>query len=314
MQVTFTHPWYMLFLLSIPVMIFLHLYTVRFRERRAFRFANFEAIRRVGVGVHGGSILSRNMTLFIMRTVSVFFLILALSGMVFWYEGLGGDSDYVVAIDASGSMLAKDFVPTRLDAAKEAALSFVNSLSPRTETAVVSFAGTTFVQKEMSADHATAAAAISNIGLAKSGGTAIGDAIINSINLFKNKDQSKVIILLTDGQNTVGSDVDVAIEYANQNFVTVHTIGMATEVGSEFDALGAVTKLDDETLQSIAEETGGTFHVASSTEELSTVYSSVLRFAERNVPIPLTVPFIVIAIVLILSEWLISAMKYTSLP
>jgi len=314
MQITFTHPWYLLFLLSIPVLIFLHLYMARFVRKQAFKFANFEVIKRVGIGIHGGHILTRNLPPFSIRMVAVFFLILSLSGMVFWYSGVGEENDYVVAIDSSGSMLAKDFDPNRLDAAKTAALEFVSSLSKKTRVAIVTFAGTTFVKKDMSADKELAELAVSEITLSPSGGTAIGDAIINSINLFDDDEKSKIIILLTDGQNTVGTDVDAAVEYANTNFVTIHTIGMATTAGGEFSGLKAVSKLDEETMKNIADKTGGNFYKAENSRELVGVYNQISMFSLRNIPVPLTVQFIIVSIGLIIVEWLLAAMRYRIIP
>ncbi len=314
MNITFIHPWYLLFLMVIPALVFIHLYMIKFVKRRAFRFSNFEAIKRVGAGVHGGHILSRNTVLFSFRMVTVFFLILALSGMVFWYEGRGVTGDFVIAIDNSGSMLAKDFVPNRLDAAKEAANEFVDTLSLQTKVAVVTFSGTSFVIKDLDSDQKMTLKAIDTIERSTSGGTAVGDAIITSVNMFDSSESSKIIVLLTDGQNTVGTDVETATEYAQSHFVTVHTIGMATFVGAEFEGIAAVSKLDEETLKMVAEKTGGNFYRAENLKELHGVYREISTQANRAIPMPLTVPFIIISLLLVLVEWMLASLRYRILP
>lgn len=314
MQITFDHPWHLLFMLSIPLMIYLHLYSRNFVKRRAFKFANFEAIKRAGVGIHGGHILSRNYTQFGIRMAVVFFLILSASGMVVWYQGTSGAVDFVIAIDASGSMLAKDFDPNRLAAAKSAAIEFLESLPSRTSLAVVSFGGATFIKKEMSPGIEQAMAAVSNIGLASAEGTAIGEAIIGSVNLFGDMERARMIVLLTDGQNTVGTDIGSAVEYAKQKHVTIHTIGMATAAGAQFEGLTAVSRLDEATLKDIAEETGGTFYRAENYEQLAKSYSQISQSSERSIPVRLTTPFIILSIFLIIGEWLLSSLRYPVIP
>ena len=113
-----------------------------------FKFANFEALSRVT----GSMNLSMNLPLLLLRFFTLLFLILALSGPIIWYMGKGGDFNFVIAIDSSGSMLADDFSPNRLEAAKGAASEFVDSVSKGSELALLSFSGTSLLKETLTDD------------------------------------------------------------------------------------------------------------------------------------------------------------------
>ena len=104
-QITFRDPIFLWFLLSIPFLMITHFYSLRYVTRKAVRFANFEALSRVS----GGEALSRNIPLLILRTITLFFLICSVSGPTLWYTGQSSENNYVIALDASRSMLADDF-------------------------------------------------------------------------------------------------------------------------------------------------------------------------------------------------------------
>jgi Ca-activated chloride channel family protein len=314
MEITFISPVYLWFLACIPFFIALHLLTLRFVKRRAMNFANFEAIKRVGTGLKGGRILSRNIVLLVMRLFTLLFLIFALAGTVLWYYGKSSDFDFVLAIDASGSMLADDFIPNRLEAAKKAALSFMDEIPRRAKVAVISFAGTTFVKQRLTEDFFKVKEAINSMEIEFASGTAIGDAIISSANQFEEGERAKVVVLLTDGQSNVGTLPEEAIQYANDNHVTVNTIGVATEKGGEFAEIDIISRLDEDTLKSIAANTGGKYYKAENVEELSKAYKEIATTAEKKVPVKLTMPFMLIAFLLIFVEWILINTRYRTIP
>lgn len=312
MEITFAYPLYLWFLVAIPVMIFAHFVSLRFTRRKALKFANFPAIEYVT----GERIFSKNYILLLMRLVTLFLIILAVSGAVFWYEGRAGDTDFMLAIDASGSMLATDFQPTRLESAKSSALLFADSVEKETRVGVLSFAGVSFVKQTPTSDISAVKNAIKNVSIELVGGTAIGSAIISSVNLLAGPERAKVAVLLTDGQSNVGPAVEEAIEYANENHITIYTIGIGTEQGGGFPEmnLSFLSKLDSKTLTKIAEETKGSYYEAKNEEELSEIYKEIATSGVRKISVNVSLIFMVAALVLLFTEWGLINTRYRTLP
>ncbi len=291
-------------------MILAHYLSLRFTRRKAIKFANFPAMERVT----GKRILSKNYTLLFLRLITLCLLIFAVAGTTFWYEGQTSDFDFILAIDSSGSMLATDYTPNRLEAAKTAAFLFVDNLPERSTVGVVSFAGISFVKQKPSPDLEKIRNAIDNISAELVGGTAIGSAVITSSNLLAESDRAKVLILLTDGQNNVGPSIDTAIGYANENHLTINTIGIGTEEGGGFPNLTFVSKLDAETLKTISNSTGGKYYETKNETELSNVYREIALSSVQKLSVNLSLYFLFIAIVLLFTEWGLANTKYRTLP
>lgn len=312
MEMTFANPLYLWFLVAIPLMILAHFVSLRFTRKKALKFANFPAIEYVT----GERIFSKNYVLLAMRLVTLLLLILAVSGATLWYEGRTGDTNFVLALDASGSMLAKDFEPSRLEAAKKSALTFVDAAPELTEIGVVSFAGVGFIKQELTPEKARVEDVIKNISVELAGGTAIGSAIISSVNLLVGSEKPRAIILLTDGQNNVGPSIDEAIAYANDNHVAIYAIGMGTEAGGGFPEmnLSFVSKLDPSTLARIANETGGVYYEARNESELSVIYEGIALSGTQKLPVNLALICLVAALGLLFAEWGLVNTKYRTLP
>jgi len=312
MEVTFSNPLYLWFLIVIPLMIFAHFVSLKFIKRKALKFANFPAIEYVT----GERIFSKNYTLLALRMATLFLLILAVSGAIFWYEGEAGNTDFVLSIDASGSMLATDFEPSRLEAAKRSALIFTDAIPENTDVGVVAFAGVAFIKQAPTSEIARVKNAIGNVSIELAGGTAIGSAIISSVNILNNPDKAKVIVLLTDGQNNVGPSVEEAISYANENHITVYAIGIGTEAGGGFPEmnLSFVSKLDSDTLMKIADQTQGKYYEARNETRLSEIYREIAGSSVKKLSINLSLIFLVIALVMLFVEWGLVNTKYRTLP
>ena len=293
-----------------PLMVLAHYLSLRYTRRRALKFANYPAIERIT----GKRILSKNYTLLAIRLTTLCLLVLAVSGTVLWYEGRTSDFDFMLAIDASGSMLATDYAPNRLDAAKNAANLFVDNLPGKSTVGVISFAGVSFIKQKPTSDIEKVKNAIKNISIEIVGGTAIGSAIITSSNLLAESDRAKVLILLTDGQNNVGPSIDTAVDYANGNHLTISTIGIGTEEGGEFPNLTFVSKLDPATLKLISNSTGGKYYEARNETELENAYKEIALSSTQKLSVDLSLYFLFIAIVLLFVEWGLANTKYRTLP
>jgi Ca-activated chloride channel family protein len=312
MEITFANPLYLWFMVAIPLMVLAHFISLKFVRKRALKFANFPAIEYVT----GERILSKNYTMLAMRLVTLFFLILGVSGAVLWYESQAGDVSFVLAIDSSGSMMANDFQPTRLDAAKSSALVFVDTVSENTDIGVLSFAGVGFIKQALLTDAARTRSSINNVTIEIVGGTGIGTAIISSVNLLSGSSKPKTIILLTDGQNNVGPSVDEAILYANDNQVTIYTIGIGTEGGGSLEEMGLsfVSKLDRDTLVKIAGDTKGRYYEARNETALADAYREIATSNTAKMPFNLSLVFLVVTVILLFAEWGLLNTKYRTLP
>ncbi|HEX5248907.1 MAG TPA: VWA domain-containing protein [Gaiellales bacterium] len=229
----------------------------------------------------------------------------------------------ILAMDVSGSMAATDVAPSRLGAAKQAALSFINAQPGSVDIGVVAFQQGGLEAALPTADHATASAAVRR--LTAGGGTSLGDAILASLSAITHKTvtigrdgstpdigywPSATIVLLSDGQDEGGSasgtgtdaGTDAATSAAEKAGVHVDTVGVGTTTGAtvEVDGYHLFTALDEAALTSISRATGGTYHPASDASELDGIASSIsLRLTVTNQPLPLAGAFIALALALL---------------
>ena len=229
----------------------------------------------------------------------------------------------ILAMDVSGSMAATDVTPSRLAAAKQAALSFVKAQPDSVDIGVVAFQQGGLEAALPTADHATAAAAVRR--LKAGGGTSLGDAILASLSAITHKTvtigrdgsapnigywPSATIVLFSDGQNEAGSTsgtgtdpgTDAAASVAEKAGVHIDTVGVGTTTGSTVDVDGyhLFTALNVAALTSISQATGGTYHPASDASELDGIASSInLRLTVTNQPLPLAGAFIALALALL---------------
>ncbi|HWH66854.1 MAG TPA: VWA domain-containing protein [Gaiellales bacterium] len=230
----------------------------------------------------------------------------------------------ILAMDVSGSMTATDVAPSRLAAAKKAALSFISAQPDKVDIGVVAFQQGGLEAALPTADHATASAAVRRLKAA--GGTSLGDAILASLSAITHKTvaigrngsapnigfwPSATIVLLSDGQNeggaagsSTGTDAatDAAAAVAEKAGVHIDTVGVGTTTGTTVvvDGYHLFTALDATALKSIAQATGGTYHPASDAGELDGIASSInLRLTVTSQPLPLAGAFIALALVLL---------------
>jgi Ca-activated chloride channel family protein len=295
-------------------LVALHLVSIRFTRRKALLFANFEAIKRVGGGFLYGSILTKNVIFLSLRSATLILLVLSLSGTTIWYIGQGSDFDFVIALDASGSMLADDFTPNRLEAAKDAALLFVDTVSKHSTIGVISFSGTSFIKQRLSSEADLVRKAIQSIEAEFASGTAIGDAIVSSSNMFEVGDRAKVVILLTDGRSNVGILPVEAIEYANKHKITVYTLGVATSHGGAFEEIKVISRIDEDTLQQIADNTGGAYYRVGNKQDLALAFEEIAVKTEKKIPLRLSFHFLLVALLILFVEWTLLNTRYRTIP
>jgi len=228
----------------------------------------------------------------------------------------------ILAMDVSGSMAATDVTPSRLAAAKQAALSFINAQPDTVDIGVVAFHQGGLEAALPTAEHATASAAIRR--LTSGGGTSLGDAILASLSAITHKTvtigrdggapnigywPSATIVLFSDGQDETGATsggtdagTNAAASVAQKAGVHVDTVGVGTTTGTTVEADGyhLFTALNAAALTSISQATGGTYHPASDARELDGIASSIdLRLTVTHQPLPLAGAFIALALALL---------------
>lgn len=206
--------------------------------------------------------------------------------------------DIMLAIDVSGSMLARDFRPDRITAAKEVAGSFIaDRYGDR--IGLVAFAGEAFTQSPLTTDQGTLQTLLSRIrsGLIEDG-TAIGNGLATAINRLRESEaKSKVIILLTDGVNNRGEIApQTAAEIAKAQGIRVYTIGVGTEGMAPYPAVDiygtptggtvmAKVEIDEKTLRSIARMTGGEYFRATDKAKLKAIYDQINQLEKSKVEV-----------------------------
>lgn len=206
-------------------------------------------------------------------------------------------TEIIVALDVSTSMLAKDFKPNRLDAAKDVATQFVSGRE-HDNIGLVLFAGESFTQVPMTMDNATLVNAINQIQIgALEDGTAIGDGIATSINRIKDgKAKSKSIILLTDGSNNTGVIAPLtAAQVAAQYGIKIYTIGVGSNGNAPFpvaiDYAGNIqyqtlpVVIDEPTLKQIAATTGGQYFRATNKSVLKDVFAEIDKLEKTRLDV-----------------------------
>ena len=231
--------------------------------------------------------------------------------------------DIVMAMDVSGSMLARDLKPDRLTAAKQVASDFVKD-RPGDRMGLVIFSGETFTQVPLTTDHGVM---LNMLAEMKNGliddGTAIGDGLATAISRLKDSEAvSKVVILLTDGMNNAGSvDPYTAAEIAKLYGIRVYTIGVGTYGTAPYpvqDFFGRTVmqqikvEIDERLLTTIATSTGGKYFRANNNKKLDEIYQEIDKLERSKIEVTEFrrlheefYPLVAWAIVLLLLEFLL---------
>ena len=306
MAVTFTHPQFLFLLVFVPLLIVLHFFLLRMKRSDAVKFSNFEAIARI----RGVDLYSKNIVIVGITGLISLLIIFSLAGLNVDREISSSAQSFVIAIDVSQSMEANDIPPSRIDAAISAASSFVDSSPPGTRIAILSYSGNAFIEQEITSEKGSIKNGLNNVQLSAIGGTDPAEAIISSTNVLANED-GKAIILISDGRINVGN-IDDALEYAIRNGVIIHTIGIGTETGGQ-TSFGLST-IEEDSLKSTAYGTGGQYFRVDSLQSLEQSFDSILEFKIKRVFFDISRPILVIALVLVIMQYILINTRYRTYP
>ena len=281
----FQHPIWLL-LLVVPVAITIgYVLALRSKKRRTVRFGNFDVLRSVDTRgrrwfTHVPAVL------LILSMVS---LTIALAGPQKAQKVPRNRATVMLVVDVSLSMEATDVAPSRLEAAQQAATTFANNLTPGVNLGLVSYAGTASMLVAPTTDRGPVVRAIDRLRLDERTATGEGiytatQAITTFTESLGGPDQAPParIVLLSDGKETVPTDPTeergafTAAERAAEAGIPVSTISFGTMYGTvDIQGRPQPVPVDDASLETIAELSGGDFFTASSLEELDSVYRTL---------------------------------------
>lgn len=327
-HIKFAYPWVLYFLILIPVLMVWYFRT----SNKVSGSFTISSIKQLPSG-RSWKVTLRHIP-FIFRMLAFACLIIALARPQTRNdeELVSGEGvDIVLSIDVSGSMLAQDLTPNRMEAAKEVAGSFVDS-RPTDRIGIVIFSGESFTLTPLTTDKQILKSQIYNIqsGLLEDG-TAIGMGLATSVERLRgSKAKSKVVILLTDGENNGGFiDPNTAKELAKSVGVKVYTIGVGTDgyAPVPVQVPGGITmqrekvNIDEKLMTQIATETGGKYFRAKDNESLKNIYREIDKLEKSRIEVSALkrfnekfFPFAIAAAILIFLEFLFKFTIFRKYP
>lgn len=290
-------PNYFYLLLLIPVLIGVYLWNSIWKKKKITEFGSGNYLKRLAPEA---STTSKPLIKMVLLAVTLGTLILALVNPKFGTrietvkrQGV----DIVFAIDVSKSMLAEDIAPSRMGKTKQLASQIINNLASD-RIGIVGYAGSAFPMLPITTDYSMAKMYIQDMhtDMVSSMGTALSQAIEVGSNYFDDPNTSKVMILISDGEDH-GDGISNAVAMAKDKGIKIITIGVGTPEGGQIpikqngriagykkdvDGSTVITKLNDETLKEIAQKTGGTFMYGSKTDEVLQIVDQTLQKVEKT--------------------------------
>lgn len=286
-----------LFLIIIPVVIALTILKIYKKSSVGVGFSQISLLKKA-VGSNQLSNLP-----YYLRLISLILFSLALAGPVIENsseESKASGIDIIMAIDISGSMEALDFSTatqkmTRLDAVKVVVKEFIES-RPNDRIGVVAFAGRPYLASPLTLDHNWLFKRLNMLEtrMIQGGGTAIGSAIASSANHLSRVDsKSKIIVLLTDGENNTGSIEPLpAAEAAEALGIKIYTVGAGTHgkaprevntfTGTGTEITYVDVDIDERMLKEVADKTDGLYFRAKDLDSLSSIYGKINKLEKTT--------------------------------
>ena len=274
----------LVFLVVLPVSYFIYKKILSRKKREAIKFSNLAFIKSA-IGNTKKS--KRESMIFFMSLAVVGLMILGFANPHIPLEQTKEGVTVVLVIDVSGSMMAKDYQPNRLEAAKSSAEILLNSLKEKDHAGIVTFETGATTAAYLSPYKEKVIDKLRSIA-PKEGKTAIGDGLSLGIDMATSiPNKKKVVILLSDGVNNAGViSPSEAVAFAKTNGIQVYTIGMGSEekviLGYDFFGRPQYAELDESTLKAIAEQTGGKYFKSVNPQTLDNIYQNISQDIKRE--------------------------------
>lgn len=292
-HLSFAQPWYFLFLLLLPLLIWWQ-FKNKTPQQPNFRLTSLAGVK----GLNTTWRVRLRPLLIVLRSIAFIALVVALARPQSSNVSESVDSDgidIVLSVDVSGSMMAEDLKPNRIEAAKKVANDFVDKRA-NDRIGLVIFSGESFTQCPITIDHNIVK---EQIDAMKSGmlqdGTAIGMGLATAVDRLRNsKAKSKIIILLTDGVNNTGLiDPSTALEIAKAYKLRVYCIGVGSRGEAPYPVQTPMgiqkqmvpVEIDEALLKNIAAQTGGKYFRATSNNSLASVYKEIDQLEKSKVEV-----------------------------
>jgi Ca-activated chloride channel homolog len=327
-NIHFAKPWFFALFAVLPLLVFFY-WKPPLRTQGTLLVSGVKAF---GTGRSWKTMLRHSMFIFRMLSLSCIIIALARPQTGSEQQQTSGEGiDIVFCLDISGSMLAQDFTPSRMEAAKQVASEFIDR-RPTDRMGLVIFAGESFTMCPLTTDHAVLKSQLYNVqsGLLEDG-TAIGSGLATGVERLRSStSKSKVIILLTDGENNGGSiDPNTAREIAKSYGVRVYTVGMGTEGFAPVPvqtSSGVVMQrekvsIDEKLLTQIANETGGKYYRATDNESLDKIYKEIDQLEKSKFQVTSFThytekffPFVLAALLFLMLEWILRFTVFRKFP
>jgi Ca-activated chloride channel homolog len=280
----FESPWVLIFLISIPVLYYIYKKIIDKKKKDAIRFSNIGFIKSA-LGDKKKS--KRNDILFYIALLVLVFMIIGFANPHIPLKQAKEGVNVVLVLDVSGSMQATDYQPTRLEAAKRSAEILLDSLEEKDHAGIITFESGATTAAYLSPYKEKVIEKLRSIA-PRDGKTAIGDGLSLGIDMATSiPNKKKVVILLSDGVNNAGVIKPAeGIVFAKANNIHVHTIGMGSKdqvvLGYDWFGRPQYAELDEETLKTIAQETGGNYFKSVDDKTLNKIYKNISQDIERE--------------------------------
>jgi Ca-activated chloride channel family protein len=328
-EIQFANPELFMLFALIPILILVYLVRMR-KQHAALRLSSFQFLPREQNHIKKWG---RHLP-FTLLTLALSSIIVALArpqSSLSWQDVTKEGIDIIISMDISGSMLAEDLKPNRLEASKNVAMDFISG-RPNDRIGLVTFSGESFTQSPLTTDHAVLKNLFKDVknGMIEDG-TAIGMGLATAVNRLRESDaKSRVVILLTDGFNTTGSIPPLtAAEIAREFGVRVYTIGLGTNGMAPYPfrtSFGSVAyqnvevKIDEKTMKEVAKLTGGQYFRATNTRSLEAIYEEIDQLEKSKIEVTEYrkkkeefFPFALAAVLLLVVEFSLRNTLYRSL-
>lgn len=330
MLIRFADPWFLMLFALLPLLVWLYM-----RRQKSggatLRFSHLGFVKNI----QGRRRINARHLLFVLRILALSVLILAFARP---QSGIRGEEviteglDIVLALDVSTSMLAEDLKPNRVEAAKLVATDFVKGRA-NDRIGMVVFAGESYTQCPLTIDYGIVLRFLSELqtGMIEDG-TAIGMGLATAVNRLRTSTaKSKVIILLTDGENNSGEIDPITAAQAAQAFgIKIYTIGAGTRgtamypqqdpfFGKRYHPVEV--KIDEKSLRKIADLTGGSYYRATDTKSLEAIYQVIDELEKTEIQVKeytryteLFYYLVALGLFLLLIEVVLSQTRFRKIP
>lgn len=279
----FSSPWILIFLILIPIMYIAHKIILQKKKRQAMKFSNISFIK----SALGNKKSKRNETLFYLSLAAIALMIIGFANPHIPLTQTKEGVNVVLVLDVSGSMQATDYSPNRLEAAKASAETLIKSLKEKDQIGIITFETGATTAAYLTPYKENAIKKLQSIAV-KNGKTAIGDGLSLGIDMATSiPNKKKIVILLSDGVNNAGTISPAeAILFAQNNKIQVYSIGLgSTEpiiLGYDWFGNPQYSELDEATLSTIAEETGGKYFKSVDEKTLDEIYKNISEDIKRE--------------------------------